>query len=176
MNLLEVMQNDNQFLELGYALRVYKCALERYYQASQYGETIGFSEIECAKIKLADALLSILTIPTEPKLYEGKLIPRPNPLIRNPKPAPVNQKLVYLLRSENGLYKIGIASDVQKRVAKLTSSIPYKIEIIHSFSAPSAFICEKNLHEKYKELRVKGEWFRLGKKEVEEIRSIKEFV
>ena len=83
---------------------------------------------------------------------------------------PRSFKHIYLIQSEN-LYKIGIAKDVNRRW-KAISDMPYKVNIIaYSDLMPNPNKIEAELHNRYRDKRVKGEWFSLSSEEAEEVKD-----
>ena len=72
--------------------------------------------------------------------------------------------MTYLMKDSSGLYKIGCSLDPHGR-----------LESMKTGNATIELVCvikeniEKQLHIKYAAKRVKGEWFKLSKKDVEEI-------
>jgi hypothetical protein len=82
-------------------------------------------------------------------------------LINNPAP------YIYLMKNNlNGLYKIGYSKKPYKRESTLQSQEP-DITMILLRKAP--FEVENALHRKFKDKRVRGEWFELTNTEVREI-------
>ena len=71
--------------------------------------------------------------------------------------------------SKNDKVKIGISRNPEKRISNLQTGSPYDIFIWYKFPVKSAKIMERNLHEKFKYFRIKGEWFKMHK-------TIEEFV
>jgi hypothetical protein len=70
-------------------------------------------------------------------------------------------KLVYIIENGNRHKKIGVTSDIQKRMAQLNTAISTGIRsVIISDFMPDAYTLEKQLHEANKEHRLNGEWFR----------------
>ena len=79
-------------------------------------------------------------------------------------------KHIYLLQSES-LYKIGIAKDVDSRW-KSINNLPYEVNIIsYSDLISNPNKIEAELHNRYKNKRVNGEWFSLDPEEVEEVNN-----
>lgn len=73
------------------------------------------------------------------------------------------KQMLYLMRSINGLYKIGISKDPSKRAKALTTATGYKVILLCSWKTPvDAFIIEKTLHGMFTESRKEGEWFDFG--------------
>lgn len=79
---------------------------------------------------------------------------------------------VYLFGSASHGTKIGKSVDVEKRKKKVELDVGEKLEILHRFSSNDYSRAEFILHQKYAELRLKGEWFDLTSREISEIRSI----
>ena len=70
-------------------------------------------------------------------------------------------KRVYIIENGNRHKKIGVTSDIQKRMAQLNTAISTGIRsVIISDFVPNAYALEKQLHEANKEQRLNGEWFR----------------
>lgn len=87
-----------------------------------------------------------------------------------PKPAP-QSGYVYLLH-HNGLHKIGVSSNVLKRLNQISPKMPYEVSLVHCIKTPDMFALESALHEKYADKRANGEWFELSESDVEYIKSI----
>lgn len=77
---------------------------------------------------------------------------------------------VYLLKA-GPAYKIGIASDVKKRVYELQTGCPYPVEILGQWDHGEAFRLEQQLHSMFASKRLAGEWFALTEQDVETIRD-----
>lgn len=75
---------------------------------------------------------------------------------------------VYLMKC-NGYTKIGITSDITKRLNALTGSNPDKVVLIHTKEVPEASKVEKYLHNKYKDYNHHHEWFKLSDAQIKEI-------
>ena len=75
----------------------------------------------------------------------------------------------YLIKAENGLVKIGQTSDLRSRFLTLYTVIPVEIEIVAYCQCENYEQLERQLHQKYANVRVKGEWFALSDKEVSAI-------
>lgn len=75
-----------------------------------------------------------------------------------------NQKL-YLLKNEIGMYKIGISEDPFSRANTLAnaSGIDIRVVAIWDTGSIAAHSVETDLHRRFKPLRMRGEWFDLGK-------------
>lgn len=82
----------------------------------------------------------------------------------------VDKKYVYLIHSRsNGYFKIGRSKDPLKRERTLQAEEP-DISLLKVWEKDGVF--EKFLHKKYEHLRVRGEWFKLGFKELFDIKGI----
>lgn len=76
---------------------------------------------------------------------------------------------IYVLKAENGLYKIGKTKNVKKRISAIKTASPVKIEIHLLFQSSDMNKAEGMLHEMFSEFREIGEWFRIGEKEFQRI-------
>lgn len=75
---------------------------------------------------------------------------------------------VYLIKISNeGIYKIGVSKDVNKRVKQLQTGNPEKIEIIKTFLSKYPYKIESVLHRRYKYKNVQGECFYLEQKDID---------
>lgn len=67
---------------------------------------------------------------------------------------------VYIVEMETtGYIKIGVASNIQKRLSSMQSSSPFKMLLLGCIKKEDAYKYEAKVHEKYKQFRVRGEWF-----------------
>lgn len=78
---------------------------------------------------------------------------------------------VYVLRADNGLYKIGWAKILDKRIKKLEIVLPYELELIVSIQSENALALEGELHKHFADKRKKGEWFNLEAEDIVHIKS-----
>ena len=65
--------------------------------------------------------------------------------------------MVYLISHEDKFLKIGHTRNINNRLSQLQVSTPIKLELINLIKGDVNL--EKELHQKFKELRVNGEWF-----------------
>lgn len=83
---------------------------------------------------------------------------------------------LYLIKSErNGLwdnFKIGIASDVGRRLAELQTGNPCLLSIESCWQFDNAQAVETVLHQKYGNERVRGEWFQFTPSQVNEFDNL----
>lgn len=82
---------------------------------------------------------------------------------------------VYLMRSGNGYYKIGISKNIKNRLDGLKRQFPIEIEVIHQITCHDYRKVEKVLHEKYSSKRAEHEWFRLNAEDVQWIISLSNY-
>jgi hypothetical protein len=69
---------------------------------------------------------------------------------------------VYLVRSEDGAYKIGHTRQTFKaRFSMLRSANPRRLSKIHTFKAINSLEAEQSLHSAFGKKRIRGEWFNL---------------
>lgn len=83
----------------------------------------------------------------------------------------IEARHVYIMIDEaNSFYKIGRARNPKTRERTLQSEKP-TIEMLFNFHCTDAKSTEKVLHDKFKEKRVRGEWFKLDENDVNWIKS-----
>lgn len=71
-----------------------------------------------------------------------------------------NRQYVYLIKSESGLFKIGISTNPRARLSAIISSSGMGAELLAFYKTelPARDI-EKKLHKLFETYRVRGEWF-----------------
>ena len=74
---------------------------------------------------------------------------------------------VYLIESENGLFKIGRSKDVWKRFSAITLAVPVPITLRHVVPTINYIRAEEWLHEQFASKRHHGEWFQLDQDDLE---------
>lgn len=82
---------------------------------------------------------------------------------------------LYLIEGDNA-YKIGITTNMEARFAKLQTGSPKKLTITHKVRTNNMRALEAELHRKYADKRLNGEWFALAPVDVAEICLIKDEV
>jgi hypothetical protein len=87
--------------------------------------------------------------------------------------SPVKHNHLYLMRHTNGLTKIGISVNPAAREKTLQAEDP-RLEMI--FCTPADSWLERKLHNIFRDVRVRGEWFRLQENHVDWIVTFCEFV
>ncbi|HEU5088698.1 MAG TPA: GIY-YIG nuclease family protein, partial [Roseiflexaceae bacterium] len=86
--------------------------------------------------------------------------------------APQSFGYVYVLRADNGTYKIGMARDVAQRVQAIAAFVPFHIDLIVAIETDRMRQLERGLHECFAERRLRGEWFALLDSDVEAIEAL----
>lgn len=79
---------------------------------------------------------------------------------------------VYLVKSENGLCKIGCSGDYQNRMRSFLSLFPFKVELLHVIATDDMYSLERRLHVLFEERRKQGEWFELDSADIEYIKGL----
>lgn len=78
---------------------------------------------------------------------------------------------VYLIQC-NDLYKIGFSNQPKKRLEMLQIGSPYELRLIWEDKVYNYMQIEEGLHKKFENKRVRGEWFKLDKEDVDYILSL----
>jgi hypothetical protein len=78
---------------------------------------------------------------------------------------------VYLIRADNGLYKIGLTSNIERRFNTLRAQSPIPLELILYVNGENARELERELHDKFSDKRHHGEWFELSDENLAYIRT-----
>lgn len=68
---------------------------------------------------------------------------------------------IYVIRSENGKYKIGKAQDVNKRLQSLQTGTPEKLELVLTIKTSNKNVLETICHRQFSSKKIRGEWFSL---------------
>jgi hypothetical protein len=87
----------------------------------------------------------------------AKILEAPAPKLREPRPGDWKTYLISVDDSQT--VKIGIAKDPKARMATLQTGHPMKLSLLWTFDGDY----ERELHEAFARLRVRGEWFDLGR-------------
>jgi len=82
---------------------------------------------------------------------------------------------IYIIQSltESTNYKIGRAKDAIERIHRLEVKLPFAIDVIHVISCSNRYDAERQMHERYKDRRLNGEWFKLTEEDIRDIKAIK---
>lgn len=75
---------------------------------------------------------------------------------------------VYLIICDECV-KIGVSTQAKIRTRHLGTKIPFAVKKVLFFNVENMYKIEKELHEKYKEKRMNGEWFALSELDIGEI-------
>jgi len=78
---------------------------------------------------------------------------------------------VYLINCQQ-FYKIGIANDVQSRLAQLATGNPFDLEVLAIFGFANASPVETALHQRFANTRKHGEWFSLSENDIQDFLKI----
>jgi len=69
---------------------------------------------------------------------------------------------VYLIRANDGRYKIGIAKEPKQRIRQLQTGNSDELTLIETYESENAFKIESILHNRFSHARQNGEWFDLS--------------
>ena len=86
--------------------------------------------------------------------------------------APNHKGLVYLISDGSQWYKIGKTKSIAARLTACQTGNPNKLEVLHVIKCANYNRVEYYLHNKFKDVRGRGEWFALSPDQVVEIISI----
>jgi len=75
--------------------------------------------------------------------------------------------VLYLIKAENGLVKVGIATDFDNRLSGLRSSSASSLEVLRTFEVDDARSVEQEIHERLSEYNEHGEWFDLSNRSID---------
>jgi hypothetical protein len=78
---------------------------------------------------------------------------------------------VYLMKGDS-YYKIGYSKRPPQRRVDISPKLPFELQLIHAIEADNARALEMQLHERFTEKRLRGEWFRLTEQDVAYIKSL----
>lgn len=81
------------------------------------------------------------------------------------------QGYVYILKADFGVYKIGRTKDLERRLRDFRI-FPKEFELVHSIACEDEVKVEKELHERYKDKKVRNEWFELTDSDIEDLKKI----
>jgi len=79
---------------------------------------------------------------------------------------------VYLVEGAGGIYKIGKTTQLDKRMSFFEIKLPFGVQLICAIPSDDTSTLERQLHERFADKHVNGEWFRLTQQEVEEIKKM----
>lgn len=105
---------------------------------------------------------SIISTGDKPRDYRDRLI-------SNNK----HNGIVYFLKSDANLTKIGWTTNLKQRKEALERTEKTKTELVHFISTFDCITLEKTLHILFSHKRVKGEWFDLSDEDIQMIKEDK---
>ena len=75
---------------------------------------------------------------------------------------------VYIIKNlDSNNIKVGVGSDPIKRLKQLQTGSDSELSLVYtSFLCSNAFSLENDIHDRFKESHVRGEWFKMSEKEV----------
>lgn len=79
---------------------------------------------------------------------------------------------VYLIKASTGHRKIGRTVNPQNRMKTFNIKLPFEVEYEHLIKTNDMLMLESQLHNKFSEKRINGEWFDLDGSDVEYIKSL----
>lgn len=103
------------------------------------------------------------------KRYCFEHVPKAKSPPKAPKP---NPGYVYLIKNNEGHYKIGKSVNPNKRIESLGVVLPFPIEAVHLVYSDRMSKLEKELHERFGDKHIAGEWFALTDEDVNFIKSL----
>ena len=142
-------------------LNVSKRSIENYVQRKvlrvhTYGKG-SRGDIALFKYDEVQRLKEARAIPTLHQVAAGKL-----PVLSDGQSPARGAGYVYVLRAENGLFKIGRSRNPMQRVQELSGTTgPVEIELILSHYVADCAKSERELHAAFTDKRARGEWFAL---------------
>lgn len=78
----------------------------------------------------------------------------------------MDKRYVYLLKTPENIYKIGVATNVEKRIKQLQTGCADKITLVDKFLSKYPFKIESTLHRRYECDKIKGEWYYLSNESI----------
>ena len=104
------------------------------------------------------------------EIREG-LIGPPHEPVKKKRPEE-DHGFVYLLKADNGCYKIGRTTSLDDRIKQLEIASPCKLELVLAIETDECRELEESLHCFFDDKRAKGEWFDLDGADVEYIQRL----
>ena len=86
---------------------------------------------------------------------------RPPKPVRLPRPG-----WVYVVCSDNDVYKIGMTRSLDSRITTLSVESPYEFELVMTIKSADPLALESSLHKKFSDKLIKGEWFNLDQEDL----------
>lgn len=79
---------------------------------------------------------------------------------------------VYLLKSDSGSYKIGRSKRPDDRLATFSVKLPFPVRYVCLLKSEDMYSLEKELHARFEQRRIDGEWFALSQEDISYIKSL----
>lgn len=73
---------------------------------------------------------------------------------------------IYIFKTDNNMYKIGVAENPKKRIKGVQVGCPTRVEFIFSTHSYRALNVEAIIHEVFTRHRIRGEWFEFSDSEI----------
>lgn len=73
------------------------------------------------------------------------------------------------LNNFNNIFKIGVSSNVNRRISDLDASSPFGVSLVKSFFFKNVYNIEECIHDNYDNDLIRREWFNLDNKEIDNI-------
>ena len=84
----------------------------------------------------------------------------------------IHKRYVYLLKTDDNRYKIGVSVNVERRIKQLQTGCSDRIMVVDTFLSKFPFKLESALHRKYESSKINGEWYLLTNESVSEFQNI----
>lgn len=78
---------------------------------------------------------------------------------------------LYLIQCQQ-YFKIGVANDVESRLAQLSTGNPYTLKVLAVYGYDNAEFVERAVHQRFALKRTRGEWFELSSDEINIFRNV----
>ena len=86
---------------------------------------------------------------------------------QSPKKRPQYPGFIYLLKTDEGLHKVGKTKYLDNRLTSFGLTLPFSVELITSYHVPDMHATEVYWHRLFASKQVNGEWFRLDNQDVQ---------
>ena len=83
-----------------------------------------------------------------------------------------DMKHLYLMRAENGLTKIGITTDIARRLRGIETQSPVSVEVIFCAYIEDAAILESRILSQFRSKCHHADWYDLSRNDVNTIRTL----
>jgi hypothetical protein len=90
----------------------------------------------------------------------------------SPKELSLGGIYLFSIKEMPGYYKVGASKAVQRRLAGYNTAMPFTVILEFFVEHPNYRLVERLLHRKFKNKRIKGEWFTLSNDDVAQIKHI----